>query len=170
LSAPHIAHRLHQIALALRRRSAPPVDPSLFPSHAAWLLFRDLHVHDQRHLVEVYRKARAAGLDDDLCAAALLHDIGKVTLTGTRISLPARIAHVLLGRLAPPMRGSPMLERVPWLGVGLRLAERHAGYGAERLRAVGVADSICGIVASHDVEPHPDERVRRLQEIDSTTP
>jgi hypothetical protein len=63
-----------------------------------------------------------------------------------------------------------MLEQVPWLGIGLRLAERHAGYGAERLRALGVADSICGIVASHDVEPHPEERVRRLQEIDSTTP
>jgi hypothetical protein len=133
-------------------------------------MFHDLQVHDRRHLFEVHRKARADGLDDELCTAALLHDIGKVTLTGTKISLPARIAHVLLGRLAPSLRGSPMLEQVPWLGIGLRLAERHAGYGAERLRALGVADSICGIVASHDVEPHPEERVRRLQEIDSTTP
>ena len=163
-------HRLHQIALALRVRTAPFADPSIFPSRASWQLFQDLHPHDQRHLLAVFEKAVAAGLPPHVCQAGLLHDIGKVTLTRTRISLPARIAHVLLGRLAPRMRGHAMLEQIPWLGVGLRLAERHGTIGAARLRALGTAESICAIVESHDVHPHPNSEVRLLQEIDSATP
>jgi putative nucleotidyltransferase with HDIG domain len=129
-----------------------------------------LHPHDQRHLLEVHCKAQSAGLTDEVITAGLLHDIGKVTLTGARISLPARIAHVLLGRLAPQLRGSPTLARVPWLGVGLRLAERHAQYGAERLRALGVNESICRIVETHDLPNQNNPEMRALQAIDSATP
>ena len=171
-SATHypVVHRLHQIWLALTLRDSPTVDLALFPSEHVWLLFRDLHPHDQRHLIAVYDKAIAAGLSPEVCQAGLLHDIGKVTLAGTRISLAARITHVLLQRFAPSFE-SQLIQRsspLPW--VGLRLAGEHGRLGANRLRALAVDPVICEIVERHDDCSNPDPAVRLLQEIDSATP
>lgn len=163
-------HRLHQISLALRQRTAPTAPPDLFPNQATWRLFRDLHAHDQRHLLAVYRKAVTAGLPTLVCQAGLLHDIGKVTLTRTRISLVARIAHVLLGRLFPVLGKSIAANSSPWTGVGMRLAADHARIGADRLRALGVDERICHIVEVHDDSSQSDPDIRRLQGIDSATP
>ena len=171
-SATHypIVHRLHQIWLALTLRDTPTIDPTLFPGEHVWLLFRDLHPHDQRHLIAVYDKAIAAGLSPEVCRAGLLHDIGKVTLAGTRISLAARITHVLLQRFAPSFEAQLIQRSGPWLGVGLRLAREHGRLGANRLRALEVDPVICDIVERHDDCSHPDPAVRLLQEIDSATP
>jgi putative nucleotidyltransferase with HDIG domain len=170
LSAPAFVHRLHQIGLALRKRTAPIAPPKLFPNEATWRLFQDLHAHDQRHLLAVHQKAVAAGLPEHLCQAGLLHDIGKVTLTRTRINLAARITHVLLGRLFPALGRAIAADRSPWTGVGMHLAAGHARIGAERLRALGVDERICQVVEVHDDPEQPDPDIRRLQEIDSATP
>jgi hypothetical protein len=165
-----VIHRLHQIWLALTLRTAPDVDPTLLPNEHVCRLFQGLHPHDQRHLIAVYEKAVAAGLPPDVCTAGLLHDIGKVTLAGTRISLAARIAHVLLQHFSPSLEARMIERSGPWLGVGLRLAKNHGHLGADRLRALAVEPGICEIVERHDDCTHPDPAVRLLQEIDSATP
>jgi hypothetical protein len=170
LTAPAFLHRLHQIALALRIRTAPDIEPSFFPSESVWRMFSDLHPHDQRHLIAVFDRAREAGLPDTLCQAALLHDIGKVTFGGTRISLVARIIHVVLQRLSPAT-GCALAEiNIPWLGIGLRLAHHHGKLGAERLRAIGMPCDICHAVEIHDDKGQRDPDIRALQNIDSATP
>jgi hypothetical protein len=165
-----VVHRLHQIWLALVVRTAPDVDPRLLPNEHVYRLFQGLHPHDQRHLIAVYEKAVAAGLPPDICTAGLLHDIGKVTLAGTRISLVARIAHVLLQRFSPTLETRLILGSGLWLGVGLRLAQNHGKLGADRLRALAVDPRICEIVERHDDCSYPDRAVHLLQEIDSATP
>ena len=170
MSGPALLHRLTQIALALRKRSAPDSPLEIFPNEESWRLFQDLHPHDQRHLVAVYEKAVAAGLPGHVCQAGLLHDIGKVTLTSTRINLAARIAHVLLGPLFSSFGGSIATGSSPWPGVGMHLAVNHARVGSERLRALGVDERICHIVEVHGVRAQTDPAIRLLQEIDSATP
>jgi putative nucleotidyltransferase with HDIG domain len=165
-----LTHRLHQIALALIARTPPAVDRRLFPNDAVWRLFDELHTHDQRHLIAVYQKASDAELPEAICTAGLLHDIGKVTLAGTRISLVARIAHVILQRAAPEVEARLIDRSGPWLGVGLHLAHNHSRLGARRLRALAVDPRICDIVEHHDDATLCDPLVRRLQEIDSATP
>jgi len=140
------------------------------PNEQVCRLFRGLHPHDQRHLIAVYEKAIAAGLPPDVCTAGLLHDVGKVTLAGSRISLAARIAHVLLQRFSPSLEARLIERSGPWLGVGLRLAQNHGRLGADRLRALAVDPAVCEIVERHDDCTYPDLAVRLLQEIDSTTP
>ena len=170
MTAPAIVHRLHQICLALVVRTPPDIDPSLFPTDSAWRLFQDLHPHDQRHLIAVRQRADEAGLTEPLCQAALLHDIGKVTLCGTRISLAARIVHVILQRISPGTERSITGARLPLLGTGLRLANHHGKLGADRLRALGVSCVVCHIVEIHDDKNQHDVGIRLLQEIDSATP
>lgn len=149
---------------------APEMDRRLFPNEFAWRMFKDLHPHDQRHLAAVHARARAAGLPEPLCQAGLLHDIGKVTFGGTRISLAARIIHVVLHRLAPTADRTLAEMNIPWLGIGLRLANHHAKFGADRLRAVGVPCDVCHIVEVHDDMHQVDPTIRLLQDIDSATP
>jgi putative nucleotidyltransferase with HDIG domain len=161
---------LHQIALALIARTPPVVDRRLFPNESVWRLFEELHAHDQRHLLAVYRKAVDAGLPEPVCTAGLLHDIGKATLAGTRISLVARIAHVILQRASPEFETRLTDRSGPWLGIGLRLAQEHGTLGANRLRALAVDSRICEIVEHHDDPTLCDPPIRRLQEIDSATP
>jgi hypothetical protein len=170
LTGPAIVHRLHQIGLALVARTAPDIDPNLFPTDSAWRLFQDLHPHDQRHLITVRQRADEAGLPEPLCQAALLHDIGKVTLCGTRISLVARILHVILQRISPGIERLLTGARLPLLGTGLWLANHHGRIGAERLRALGVPCVVCHVVEVHDHEDQFDSNIRLLQEIDSATP
>jgi hypothetical protein len=165
-----VIHRLHQIWLALTLRTPPHIDSTLLPNEHVRLLFNGLHPHDQRHLIAVYEKAVAAGLPPNVCTAGLLHDIGKVTLAGTRISLAARIAHVLLQRFSPSLEARLIQRSGPWLGVGLRLAQNHGRLGADRLRALAVDTWICEIVERHDDCSYPDHTVHLLQEIDSATP
>jgi putative nucleotidyltransferase with HDIG domain len=133
-------------------------------------MFQSLHPHDQRHLLVVYQKAGDAGLPDSVRQAALLHDIGKVTLSGKRISLAARIIHVILQRISPSTDRALAELNLPGLGVGLRLANHHGKLGADRLRALGVSCRVCEIVEIHDDKNQHDGDIRLLQEIDSATP
>ena len=165
-----VNHRLRQIGLALGVRTTSPIDPALIPNEAVRRLFQQLHPHDQRHLREVHRKAREANLPRFMCQAAILHDIGKVTLAGTTINLISRIAHVLLSQRSSPICLRPVNSRLPVVGTGMRLASGHARVGAARLRALGVPETVCHVVALHDDRTVTDPLLRLLQEIDSATP
>ena len=132
-------------------------------------MFEALSTYDQRHLIAVHHSAKRVTQDDGLLLAALLHDIGKATLSGARVSLVARVFQVL--RNAAP---GPVRERVrpprdgAWLK-GSWLAEHHAAIGAERLRALGVDEAICQMVQLHDARDVNDQRLALLHRIDSTT-
>ena len=61
-------------------------------------LFTGMPVADRRHAIDVLTRLLDAGhADDDLLAAALLHDVAK----GRRMRLPYRVAGVVLEGVAP---------------------------------------------------------------------
>jgi hypothetical protein len=110
-------------------------------------LWRRLEPYDQHHLIAVACDLEASGEPDAVVLAGLLHDIGKAG----RIALPHRVAHVLLGRLAPSVadRWRASSARVPGCD-GLHLLLRHAANGAALLAAAGMSDEIIWLVEYHE--------------------
>ena len=153
--------RTTQTLLALRVRNPSEIDVNWFPNRPTCRLFCSLPVHDQRHLVAVHAEAVARGLDSETCVAALLHDIGKVSLSGRGIRVYERILHVM------PLAPRPDRQAV---ASGIELANYHAQIGADRLRALGVGERICWLVEHHDDPASHDPQLHALQEIDNATP
>ena len=132
-------------------------------------MFAYLGRHDQGHLVAAHDTARDRAEDPELHLAVLLHDIGKVTLSGQRVSLGARVFAVLGNYLPRSIRSRIRADRDgAWL-TGPWLAEHHALIGAERLRALGLPEHVCRLVELHDDPTVSDDRLRVLREIDSAT-
>jgi HD domain len=168
-SQGRIRYRLRQGLGALRPGDAGTVvDPGIADPRLA-SLFKSLSSRDRRHLVEVWRVARECGDDPDLHVAALFHDIGKVTLSGKHVSLLARVLVVLADHLPRQILARLRPDREGAWPTGLRLAEHHAGIGADRLRALGVSEAACWLVEQHDNRELTDERLLLLREIDSKT-
>jgi hypothetical protein len=157
-----IKHRTHQTLLALFDRAEPTPPTSIFPNDQVARMFRQLAVHDRRHLIAVYERCDQAGLAPETCLAGLLHDIGKASLAGRNVSVIDRVRHVLRDHSACMDQMQPL--------TGPELARRHAEIGAERLRAVGVGERVCWLVHYHDDESILDEQLNRLQAIDNATP
>jgi hypothetical protein len=161
-------HRLRQGLHALKLADTLPTPASL-PGERIVHLFESLSARDRHHLVTVYQAARKRTGDTNFHLAALLHDLGKVTLSGQQISLPARTFAVLATLLPRRVRDRLRPERDgAWL-TGPWLAEHHARLGADRLRALGVSEAVCQLVEHHDSHDFADERLCLLREIDSTT-
>ncbi|MDE3095434.1 MAG: HD domain-containing protein [Chloroflexota bacterium] len=158
------AHRLRQFFGALRPRVAPRARYDAY----AWLdepqrrIFASMAVRDQQHGIDVFRRVRAAAGADDphLFAAALLHDCGK-----GRVQLWQRVAHVLLGAVAPPLRARIASEQgAPWRRALWRLLH-HPEIGAAIVaRAGGDADVVRMIREQEATQP--DARVALLQAAD----
>ena len=144
---PRVGHRVRQFFGALRPRVTVRDRIEAY----AWLtppqqrLFETMMLRDQQHGIIVMRRARAeAGDDAVLCAAALLHDVGK-----GRVALWHRVAYVLLGA-APAWR-----ERV---------ASRHgAGWRQAIWRLVHHPSIGAGMVAQTGADP---DVVRMIREQD----
>lgn len=163
-------HRLHQIALALRFRTPPPLPADLIPDPQLYRLFRSLGAHDQRHLLEVHRLCVESGLPDHVVLGGLLHDLGKARLSGSRMSVAGRIWHVLFGRFAPGWEYRLSRSRIPVISNELFLAFNHAEIGAERLTALGYPPEVVEIVRMHDAKSTTNQHLRAMQAIDSSTP
>jgi putative nucleotidyltransferase with HDIG domain len=142
----------------------------LIPNCQVRRLFRTLGAHDQRHLLEVHRQCVDADLPEPIVQGALLHDIGKVRLSGSQMSVAGRTWHVLFGRFAPGCERRLSLMRIPVISNELFLAYSHARIGAERLEALGVPPEVCTVVQFHDAREVTDPHLRTMQEIDSATP
>lgn len=162
-------HRLRQGFAALNLIAPTPPTPDVLDDPGVRRLFEALSAHDRRHLLEVYRAARCRSEDEAVRSAALLHDVGKATLSGKRISLAARVYWVLR-QLLPgvPLRSSRANRGGGWL-IGPWLAEHHARIGADRLRALGMPEADCRLVELHDRGDVEDARLTLLREIDSLT-
>jgi hypothetical protein len=163
-----IACRLHQGIRAIGKRT-PPVTPTVFQDDRIAQLFESLGAHDRCHLIAAFLASKRVSDDKDLHLAALLHDIGKVTLSGKPISLAARAFAVLASACPRWMRRTWGTDPDgAWL-TGPWLAAHHARIGAERLRALGLNDAISRLVEQHDDSDACDVRLRLLREIDSAT-
>jgi hypothetical protein len=161
-------HRVRQGLQALKLADPPPI-PALLKTERLALLFEALSSRDRHHLTIAYQAALSRSSDSELHLAALLHDLGKVTLSGKQISHPARVVAVLAEHLPRRLRNRLRSEEGgAWL-TGLWLAEHHGRLGADRLRALGVSETICWLVEHHDNHELADERLTLLREIDSET-
>lgn len=138
-------------------------------------LFLQMPVDAQRHSLNVLhwleREHRA---EDELAAAALLHDCGKMA-AGGKISLWTRGPLVLLESFLPGLvaRLAQPLPSRGWRYV-LWVQEHHAAIGAAWAQQVGCSAVTCWLIAHHqDKLPahQPEEEgivqlLRRLQEAD----
>lgn len=116
----------------------------LRPEHRA--LVEALPRADRRHALATFAKLRAAGADEELCLAGLLHDVGKPR----EARLWHRVAAVLAPGLARRVGGSVM-----------RAYLDHAARSAALLRERGFGDRMVRLVARHH-EPPADDDARAL--------
>jgi hypothetical protein len=121
-------------------------------------------------MVRVYLKAREMGCEDrNVLQAALLHDSGKYDPdTGRYVSIPYRVAVVLLVATAPGRRlmrrledggaqatGEVVARRMGWR-YPFYLHRHHARLGAEKAAAHGASPEVVSLVAGH----HDHDRAR----------
>ncbi len=124
-----------------------------------WRLFQQQSRADQAHALAVWRAVRAAGGDNVVQQAALLHDVGK-----SRV--PLRLWHRVLAVLGRAC--CPRWARGPWAQGPPRgwraafvVAEHHAAWGAAMAQAVGAAAEVVELIAHHH-DPVPDALPPRL--------
>ncbi|MEJ2570033.1 MAG: HD domain-containing protein [Anaerolineales bacterium] len=168
-----IAYRASQFLNALFARLTPEdhllIEKTLPPSLLE--VFRRMGRSDQLHGVRVLRSVRAGGTDHPtLCAAALLHDVGK---SRHHPRLWDRILVVLATALFPEAverwgnAGEPRGLRRPFI-----IAAQHPRWGADIVRAAGGSDELVALVRRHQaIPPLPpqtqiDRLLLRLQQAD----
>lgn len=150
-----VATRLRQGVAALFCRRGPVPPPARFRRHlpgAVVAQWRALASYDQRHLIAVAATLAASNHPEPVVLAGLLHDIGKAG----RITVVDRVAHVLLGRLAPDLRDRLARRHRPLPGLnGLHLLLRHAAAGADALERAGMPAEVVWLVRHHERDlPH----------------
>ena len=126
-----IAYRLRQVhqqlgfVAPLTKEDCKEV-ARVLPSPAAFSLFRAMSPADQQHALRVCRGLQARGCtNEDMLAAALLHDVGKAQ---GRVPFWTRPAIVLGKKLAPQLLSRLVLYP----------------NGIEHLQPVGAGDGMCG--------------------------
>lgn len=147
----HALHLVRRFLGALSPAAPSTTDTAWAEAHltdAECTVFRTMVAHDRRHAIGVARRAfDALGADapDDVVAAALLHDVGKVhsglgpvgrALATIRIAIAGR-ARVRAG----VVRGERARRRA--------LYADHAALGAADLRARGARDRVAAWAAVH---------------------
>jgi hypothetical protein len=157
-------HRLRQFVGALRPHVAADERADAYRNLDAPLrrVFESMMLRDQQHGIEVWRRVRSAAPDADaaLCAAALLHDCGK-----GHVALWQRVAHVLLGALAPVLlRGIASETGAAWRQAFFRLLH-HPEIGARMVAETGADPDVVRMIREQDATG-ADERLALLQAAD----
>lgn len=135
-------------------------------------LFLQMPDDAQRHSLNVLATLEAEGdVSDDLAAAALLHDVGKVAAQG-RISLWTRGPLVLLEAFAPGLTAELARPTTGWR-YALWVQQHHPAIGAAWAQQGQCSDLTCRLIARHQEHLPPpstadDETrlLRRLQHAD----
>ena len=110
-------------------------------------LFVTMSRNDQRHSLTVYRALREAGCaDDELLAAALLHDSGK---GAGRVPLWVRPPVVLFRAFAPGLLRFLARAPRPWWRRPFYNAVHHAAIGAELAAATGLSPRVVLLIRTH---------------------
>ena len=154
VSRPHLLHLARRFLGALSR-SAPAAEDEAWAegrlSAPERMLFASMANHDRRHAIGVARRALARRGDDapdDLAAAALLHDVGKVhARLGPIRRARATVRIALVGR----EQVRAQVARTEWTRRVAVYAD-HPGLGAADLRARGARARVAGWAAVHHEE------------------
>lgn len=143
-------YRVYQVWRSLAARPLDAADHAILDATlpaAGRALFFSMTRNDQRHSLTVYRALRERGCaDDELLAAALLHDSGK---GGGRVPFVVRPLVVLLRAFAP--RALDWLARAPrpWFRRPFYNAWRHAEIGAELAAQAGMPARVVTLIRTH---------------------
>jgi len=148
---PHVIHLARRFLGALSPAAPPAADATWAEAHLTEperTLFASMANHDRRHAIGVARRALAQrGVDapDDLAAAALLHDVGKVRAgLGPVGRARATVRIAVLGR----ERVRTEVARTEWTR-RVALYADHPGLGAADLLARGARPRVAGWAAVH---------------------
>lgn len=110
-------------------------------------LFAAMSINDQRHSLSVYHKLLARGCeDDDLLAAALLHDSGKGS---GRVRLWVRPPFVLLRAFAPGVLRWLAREPRPFWRRPFYNSWHHAAIGADLAARAGLPERVVLLIRTH---------------------
>jgi putative nucleotidyltransferase with HDIG domain len=152
-SPPRIRYRLwqvwHRLTARVTEADLAPVRTLLPPGGQQ--LFATMSRGDQRHSLDVYAALAATGCaDQDLLAAALLHDVGK---GDHRVRFVMRPTIVLLKAGAPDLllrlAGPSALAPVGWWRRPFRDAWHHAELGALLAERSGLAPRVVTFIRTH---------------------
>ena len=167
-------YRLQQVYQQLG--FVPPLTGADYEEVARWLpptamaLFRTMSVADQQHSLRVCRGLQRHGCtEQDLLAAALLHDVGKAA---GRVPFWTRPAIVIGKRCLPALLThlaiSPALStacNVPRWRRALSYAWWHAEVGAELAAAAGLSQRSVLYIRTHH-QPHgPAALLHQIDEV-----
>lgn len=166
-----VSLRVHQFVEYLR---PAPVDVSVPADLLRRLtpesrkVFAQLTPVDQAHLIRVASEtSHIARDDDDLIAAALIHDIGKYHERIT-VRLHDRVAKVLLERWSPRVLARLTAQDTPTRAMGgLWVLGRHAKAGAALARSWGYSERVCWLIEHHETQHTTDMGLQRLIAIDN---
>ncbi|MFL5735121.1 MAG: HDIG domain-containing metalloprotein [Chloroflexia bacterium] len=144
-------------------------------------LFAGMPGQYRHHLFQVYRRVREAGCDNPhVWQAALLHDVGKHDpASGKSVSLPYRVAIVLLKAAGPGRRILRKLEDPHWdfgfasnpkSKMGWRypfyLSRHHAELGARLVEEHGGSADVVWLIAAHHKHSVSNEALTVLRTAD----
>ena len=159
-----VAHRTRQFAGALHPHvsDADRDDAYRYLTQPQRTVFESMMLRDQQHGIDVYRRVRAASPTEDpaLFTAALLHDCGKGA-----VALWQRVAYVVLGATAPPLRTRLAAEHgATWRQALWRLIH-HPELGATMVAHTNADPDTIRMIREQDAAS-PDERLALLQAAD----
>lgn len=168
--ASALALRVHQVVDHLRPASAVdiPADLARRLTPDARRTFALLTVADQAHLIRVASEVSLlAPASEDLIAAALLHDIGKVHPQHA-VRVHDRVAKVVLETLAPGVLARLTRQNAPPRGLGgLWVLGRHAIAGAALAQSWGYSVRTCWLIEHHESPTGNDADLKVLVALDN---
>jgi hypothetical protein len=171
----HVIHyRLTQVCQQLG--FAPTLSPADIAEVKRWLpastlpLFQSMSHADQQHGLRVCRGLQKRGcIEDDLLAAALLHDVGKaqgrvpfwtrpVIVLGKRFT-PSLLAHIVITPSAFEK------QRIPQWRRALSYAWWHADVGADLATNAGLSEQATLYIRTHHQSDGPAALLHEVDEV-----
>jgi len=162
-----VAYRVRQglVALAVRVDEAERAAAVMWLPGPARAVFRSLPCADQHHHLTVFRRLWQAGCrDQDVLAAALLHDMGKIDGC-RRVWLWQRVVAVLLGRWPALLTRLAALPATGWR-YGFHLHACHPTLGADQAAALGCSSRTVALIAAHQAGDLDDPGLASLRAAD----
>lgn len=137
----------------------------VLPSSAALSLFCTMSPADQQHALRVCRGLQSHGCtNEDMLAAALLHDIGKAH---NRVPFWTRPAIVLGKKLAPQLLSRLVIHPTPipkWRQ-SLSNAWYHADIGADLAASTGLSERAVLYIRTHHQPGGPAAALHAIDEV-----
>ncbi len=155
MNAPRLLYRTRQFWQAFRSTTVPGDQElaGLYLTPLQIALFEQMQLSEQTHSLRILKTLLAQGENDpDLCAAALLHDVGKCRFP---LRLGEQVLIVLARAIFPgwiQRWGKEPLQDSPAVGGWRRafvVAVQHPEWGAEMARSAGVSPLAVALIRRH---------------------